>query len=154
MTVYFLDTSAAAKLYVVERGTDWLTSIADPLARNELIIGRLTVVEIAAALYRRAKAGLLSRAQTASAMASLRRDMELTYQVVEFDQAVSHAALKMAERHGLRGYDCVQLATAVALRDLRNLDDLPQLEFVSSDSELNEAAATEHLRVIDPNGYN
>ncbi len=50
MVAYFLDSSAAVKLYVVEPGTAWLTKLVDPADSNEIFVVRITPVEIAAAL--------------------------------------------------------------------------------------------------------
>lgn len=92
MTALFLDTSAAAKLYVVERGTTWLTSLADPAGHNEIFIVRLTVVEIAGTLFRRVKGSMLCAEEASAAMSALRRDLERTFQVLEFDTVVSDLA--------------------------------------------------------------
>ncbi len=153
MAVYFLDSSAAAKLYVAERGTIWLANLAYPVGRNELLGVRLTAVEIAATLFRRVKGHVLSREQAASAVGALRRDLEWTYEIVEFSPAVSDLALAVAERHGLRGSDCVQLAAALTVRRRRETARLAPLEFVSADAELNAAARAEGLQVLDPNDY-
>lgn len=56
----------------------------------------------------------------------------------------------MAERHGLRGYDAVHLAAAVALQRMRERMELPPLTFVSADAQHREAAAAEGLPVEDP----
>ncbi|MDP2935437.1 MAG: type II toxin-antitoxin system VapC family toxin [Dehalococcoidia bacterium] len=152
-TAYFLDSSAAIKLYVVERGTTWITNLAAVAGRNEIFIVRLTVVEIAATLFRRVRGSKLSEEQAASAVSALYRDIEWTYQIVEFNPVLSDLALTMAERHGLRGYDCVQLAAAVTVQEDRGPAHLPSIALVSADWELNEAARAEGLQVVDPNDY-
>lgn len=153
MTAYFLDSSAAVKFYVVERGTRWITNLAALAARNKIFIVRLTMVEIAATLFRRVRGTSLSQDQAASAMSALRRDIEWTYQIVEFNPVLSDLSLAMAERHGLRGFDCVQLAAAVTVQEDRAPAHMPSIAFVSADAELNAAARTEGLQVVDPNDY-
>jgi len=53
----------------------------------------------------------------------------------------------------LRGYDAVQLATALAANRKRLNDGLGALIFVSADDELNTAAKAEGLSVENPNDY-
>ena len=58
--------------------------------------------------------------------------------------------MTLAEQHGLRGYDAVQLAAALGLHAVRHMGGLPPMTFVSADSDLNTAAQTEGLIVDDP----
>jgi uncharacterized protein len=58
-------------------------------------------------------------------------------------------AMRLAERHYLRGYDAVQLAAALAVRRLQSPDDEP-LILLSADGELNAAARQQGLTVQDP----
>lgn len=96
---------------------------------------------------------MLSGEQAAGAMGALRRDLDWTYSVVEFDPTVSELALTMAERHGLRGNDCIQLAAALTVKRRREAASLSPLELASADMELNAAARAEGLQVVDPNDY-
>jgi len=153
VAAHFLDSSAAVKLYVAERGTPWLIALANPALGHEWFIVRLTVVEIAAALYRRVRTGTLTGAQAVSAVAALRRDLDGTYRVVEVSQVVAELALGVAERHGLRGYDCVQLAGALLTHQARLAAGLGPLILVSADAELNAAASVEGLGVDGPNSH-
>ena len=59
----------------------------------------------------------------------------------------------LAETHGLRGYDAVQLAAGVELNRLGKTAGLPPLTLVSADRQLNNAAATEGLLVEDPTAH-
>jgi len=52
----------------------------------------------------------------------------------------------LVRRHGLRGYDAVQLA---AVLEIHATD--PSLTLLSADAELNAAALAEGLTVDDPN---
>jgi hypothetical protein len=61
--------------------------------------------------------------------------------------------MEMAEQYGLRGYDAVRLAAAMALQDLRQAMHLPALTFVSSDDQQLQTAADEGLAVEDPNQH-
>lgn len=62
-------------------------------------------------------------------------------------------AMSLAQAHGLRGFDAVHLATALAVHDLHRSLQLPAITFVSADIDQHQAAATEGLLVEDPNAY-
>jgi hypothetical protein len=72
--------------------------------------------------------------------------MDVTRQTVE-------QAAALADKHGLRGYDAVQLATALEAQAVRDSLGLPQLIFVSADGHLNTAAQSEGLPLENPNNY-
>ena len=150
---YFLDSSAAVKLYVRETGTAWVTDLADPSSGDELVIVRITAVEIAAALFRQAHGGRLSLADATRALSILHRNLQRTYQVVELSPAVGDLAVEVARRHALRGYDCVQLAAALFTQRQRAAAGLRALTLASADQELNMAGLTEGLKVEDPNDH-
>lgn len=42
MSAYFLDTSALAKRYIHENGSQWIETIVDPVASHSLIVARLS----------------------------------------------------------------------------------------------------------------
>ena len=69
---------------------------------------------------------------------------------MEIKQDIIDLAMTLAQRHGLRGYDSVQLAAAVSVfaQSVNEGDDLP--EFVSADARLNEAAASEGMAAQQP----
>jgi uncharacterized protein len=72
------------------------------------------------------------------------------YQV---DNSILDRAVHLAKRHGLRGYDAVQLATAAFANNERTQYGLLQLTFVCADNDLNEAAKLEGLLFENPNCY-
>lgn len=112
MSIYFLDSSALVKRYVAEPGTPWVQRLADPTCRNQLIIARITQVEVAGALARREREGFLDSDAISRAFDTLQYDLDTQYQVVELDAAVAEAAIQLVRLHPLRAYDAVQLASA------------------------------------------
>jgi predicted nucleic acid-binding protein len=70
--------------------------------------------------------------------------MEVTRHLVE-------QAAAFADQYGLRGYDAVQLATAVGAQAIRASLGLPPLIFISADDRLNAAAQSEGMSVDNPN---
>ena len=59
--------------------------------------------------------------------------------------------MMLAETHGLRAYDAVQLAAVLELQASRTAGGLAPISLVSSDRDLNAAATASGLLVEDPN---
>ena len=151
--VYYVDTSASGKRYIVETGSAWLQGILDPKTGREVIINRITTVEIMAAITRRERGGSLTQSDALQAKSDFRADVSNEYQVVEISPTLATLAMHFAETHGLRGYDAVQLAAAIEVNALRIALGMPEIIFVSADKELNAAAISEGLTVDDPNAH-
>ena len=153
MAHYFLDSSGLVKRYVVEAGSGWVQSLCTPDAGNTIYISRITGAEVIAAIFRRLRMGDL-RPEDAQAVARrFKDDFERAYRVIEVTAKVVERAMDLAEARALRGYDAVQLATALELHRLRQEMSLPPLAFVSADGDLNEAAEAEGLLTDDPTAY-
>ena len=153
MTVYYFDTSALVKRYAQEVGTAWVMSLTDPTAGHDVYVVRITSPEMIAALFRKVRTREVTRVDAVRAAANFKTDFQTQYQVMEVTADLADRAMTLAEQHGLRGYDAVQLATALELHTVRNLMRLPSLTFVSADSDLNAAAQTEGLIADDPNAH-
>lgn len=70
------------------------------------------------------------------------------YQIIEPTEDIVLRAGLLVATHGLRGYDAVQLASALWLQ--MRLSDPDALVFVCSDTNLSRAAKAERLTVADP----
>lgn len=153
MAVYFFDSSALVKRYAHETGSDWILALTEPSAGHSLYIARITAVEVISALTRRQRGGSISATDSATTMAAFRHDLSHQYRVIEIIPAVITQAMQLAETHGLRGYDAVQLAAALIVQKMRETLGLSALELVSADRDLNEAAGAEDLTVDNPNSH-
>ena len=151
MTTYYLDTSALVKRYVAEAGSIWLPSIVAPATGHLLLTSRITMVEVAGALARRRREGSLAPSDYADALRAFRYDTFAQYKLVEVDAAVSDLAGDLVDRHPLRAYDAVQLASALAANRILQLLALSPLTFLSADDRLVAAARAEGLIVDNPN---
>jgi uncharacterized protein len=149
VAVYFLDSSALLKRYVSEMGTAWTQSLFDPGFRNRINIAAISAVEVIAAIARRFRAGSISLAEATRFSADLRRDLRRDFQVISITPVLISEAMRIAELHGLRGYDAIQLAAALAVRSASSLP----ITIVSADLELNAAASVEGFLVEDPNTH-
>jgi hypothetical protein len=150
MAHFYLDSSALVKRYIAEAGTPWMQTLCAPSADHVLYTVRITGAEIIAALFRRARAGALSITDVQTAAGQFRFDFHGDYQIVEVTEALIDRAMALAEKHGLRGYDSVQLAAALELQALRASFALPPITFVSADDLLNGSALAEGLAVENP----
>lgn len=153
MASYYLESSALVKRYVVETGTAWVRSLAAPAAGNTLYIAQIAGVEAVAAITLRARRGSTTPGDAATAIANFRRDFVRGYYAVPVSLAVIGHAMDLAERHGLRGYDAAQLATALQVQSQRRINGSPALIFLCADGTLNAAAAAEGLVVDNPNAH-
>lgn len=126
------------KLYVRERHSRRVRNAVSTAER--VATSRVAYPEARAALARRRREGGLSARGLRRAVAALDRDLP-SYIVVEIGEALAHRAGDVAERHGLRGFDSIHLASALDLRDLLG----GALWFLAFDARLAAAAAAERL---------
>lgn len=153
MGLYFLDSSALVKRYVTEVGSGWIDQIFDPGASNQLIIARITWVEVLSALARRQREGNLAPDDTAQAIRAFRFDLDTRYRTVEMDALLVDAAGDLVMRHPLRAYDAVQLASALRVQQGLAQVQVPPLTFVCADDRLIAIAQAEGLSANNPNHH-
>jgi len=135
--IAYFDTSALIKLIIEEAGSESAKQLWDASAST--FGGRLVYPEGRAALASARRGWRLSAAGLRSAKARL---AELWDQilVIELSAQVADAAGDLAERHALRGYDAVHLASALTIKDMDRV-------FVTWDRDLSLAAARAGLPV-------
>jgi predicted nucleic acid-binding protein len=137
----YLDTSALVPLLVTESSSIRCRALWD--AADIVLCTALGHVEASAALARSARAGNLSPEARAAA-AELLEQLWSDVTVVPADQPRLRAASAAALRHGLRGYDAVHCAAALAVAG-------PELVAATGDLELLAAWRDERLAVVDTN---
>jgi uncharacterized protein len=147
LALYYLETSALVKLYVLEPGTDRLLQLASNLSENRLAVLAISPVEVRSAIRRRERAGDIDSKTAGLILDRLRQHLEARFLRQALNDTVLDGALEMIDRYALRAYDAIQLAGCLALRTAAGTD-LPT--FVCSDRQLLEAARSELLSVLDP----
>ena len=70
MVIYYMDSSCLVKRYVNEIGSEWVLSITDPVAGNEIYTVRITGVEVVSAVSRRKRDGTIISADVAMVIAT------------------------------------------------------------------------------------
>lgn len=153
MTHYYLDTSALSKRYVQEAGTEWVRDLAAPDAGNLLLTARITMVEFYSALARRRREGAVPTNAIRVAARAFTKHSASEYDFVELTMEVVQVARELLERHPLRAYDAVQLASALVANQVLSANGLSSLIFVSADARLNRAADAESFLIDDPNEH-
>lgn len=112
--IAYLDASALVKLYVEEPGSAEVKAL---LGRARAAgTGVLSRAEVVAALARAARVGLIPREAGMKAVKSFAGDWEQLVRI-QIGEALAARAATLAWEHGLRGYDAVHLATALAWRE-------------------------------------
>lgn len=153
MAGFFCDSSAIVKRYVNETGSNFVDNLADVQSGNVVLLARITRVEVVSAIARRSKNGSITTADAQNALAAFQHDLTNNYLTIEVTPILVSAAMSLAAKHTLRGYDAVQLAAALEANDERIANGLPPLTLVSADTDLNAAAQVEGLNVENPNNH-
>jgi uncharacterized protein len=146
VSCYFLESTAFAKLFVQEPGTDALIRLMEAVEDNRKLISAATPLEIYAAIRRRERAGAISTENAASALEILRIEAARMVQQ-PLNPAVLEAARQLLDRTSLRWPDSLQLGSAVVAREMFQGTEVI---FVSSSPGMLEAARTEGFNALDP----
>ena len=150
MAAFLFDASGIVKRYLTEIGRVWVQNLTDLTAGHEIFLTRVTRVEVVAAVTRRGRGGLIPAPAVLALLAQFRHDAAHQYNILDVTPALLTNAERLAEIHGLRGYDAVQLAAAAELHLARSTLGLGRMTLISADQELNAAATAEGLDVDDP----
>lgn len=141
MVVAYGDSSALVKRYLDEPGSEAVDAV------DGWVTSSLSAVEVSSAIWRRNRMGELSSADAGilarRAAGDLTGDDLHTILVPPHDEVLA-TAVRLTATAGLRGYDAVQLATALTARD-----SYPDLTlFASFDEQLCGAAAAHGFELL------
>lgn len=135
----YFDASALVKRYVREQGSVQVRR----LLATDAATSRLSEVEVASALMRRARENAISLAQRDRALAALQADFPAIL-AVELTAEITARSQALLGRHPLRAGDAIQLASCLYLQDRLGA----RLPFVAFDGRLLEAARREGLSTL------
>ncbi|HMS39068.1 MAG TPA: type II toxin-antitoxin system VapC family toxin [Pyrinomonadaceae bacterium] len=153
MSVFFCDTSGLVKRYVAETGSTWLTSQIDPANGSRIYIAQITIVEVVSAITRKERGNHLSANDAATALQTFEINCLFEFSIVPFSMILVNESVSLAKKYALRGYDAVQLASALQTQIKRTNAGLSPLTLLSADTDLNAAAISEGLTVDNPNNH-
>ena len=152
MAFYYFDSSAVVKRYVLEPGSGWVRRLWNEHS-GAILISWLAVPESAAAFAVCRRVGKLTSREARLAYRQLEYDLaEQFFRLVPLTLDIARLAADLTQRYALKGYDAVQVATALTVaQQLRTLDE--DLVFVSGDRQTLKAAQKEGLSTDDPGDH-
>ncbi len=144
MTYYYFDTSALAKRYSPETGSETVDAIINDQT-SIIVIGNIAITELYSALSKKRRIGEISDNDFLCAIYRIEQDIsEQLYQFLEVDNHTITATKTLILTYPtLRTYDAIHLALALELSELN-----PTV--VTSDIVLFNACQSEKLKVINP----
>lgn len=112
--ILYLDASALVKCFVAEEGSQDVIRLiqASEVAGTSLV----SRAEVAAAIARASRVGSISREEGELAIARFEAEWANLVRL-QMTEAIIAQAASLAWQQGLRGYDAVHLASAIAWRD-------------------------------------
>ena len=146
MSIFFLEATAFARLFVREPGTEALIRLMGNVEDNRKLISAATPLEVYAALRRRERLGHIAPEAAVAAIESLRVEAARMVQQ-PLNPGVLEAARRLLDRTALRWPEALQLGAALAARDMF---PSTRIAFISASAALLEAAQSEGLEAIDP----
>ena len=139
--ILYLDTSSLVKLYVSEMESGTVRQLVD--TAEVAASSRLAYVEARAAFARKRREHGITPKDYRNIVQDFDRDWD-SYFLVDVSDALVKTAGQLAEKHALRGYDAIHLASAVTLQ---RQGDRP-VTFTCFDPRLSLAARREGLKII------
>ncbi|MBI3756194.1 MAG: type II toxin-antitoxin system VapC family toxin [Deltaproteobacteria bacterium] len=139
--IIYLDTSSLVKLYAEETGSEKIRDIT--YKASVISTSKVAYAEARAAFARKQKQDGFSINTLRKIVGDLNRDWESCF-VIEITDGLIRYAGDLAEKHLLRGFDSIHLASAVNLKNKTR----SEIYFSSNDAKLNRAAEKEGLAVL------
>lgn len=139
--IIYLDTSSLVKIYVDEAGSSRVKELVD--SSSVVSTSKVAYAEARAAFARKHKEGGLPRNALRKIVEDLNRDWE-NYFAIEVTDGLIRSSGDLAEKHLIRGFDSIHLASAVNLKVKLG----KEVYFSSKDSKLNKAAEKEGFVVL------
>lgn len=149
MSVYYVDTSALAKRYVPEVGSQWVLSWILPSNNNVIVMAELASLEIFSLLNRRVRENTLSAANADVLKSNFLLHVEHQYSVIPLTSTILIEARELIDSHPLRTLDALQLACALHAASILGVS----MTFISADDDLLEAAHAEGFVTDNPNHH-
>jgi len=140
----YADSSAVVKVYIDEAGSERMRDIVFS-EENHIFISKITGAEVAAAFSRTKRMNDIAEDDYNQIFSDFLSDFEELFVRSEVTDSIVSRAIELTKTRTLRGYDAVQLATALTLST--EIDD--KMIFISADGGLNDAAKAEALTVED-----
>ncbi len=152
MEIDFFETSSLIKRYVFETGSNWVRSRCQPTPQRLIVICELCIAEVASAVARRHRQGLITEAERDLFLAQFLAHCRTEYFLVPITRQVLEEAGTLCFRHPLRALDAIHLAASLHVARAARRQGLT-ITFVSADDTLLNSARIEGLGVENPNWH-
>ena len=139
--ILYLDTSALVKKYFEEKNSfevisAWKSALG-------ITTSAVAYAELLAAVYRKAAETRVRKSLFHSIVGRFQEDWS-SFIIVEVDNRLNETIHKVIANYGLRGFDAIHLASALAMGSALSDDYL----FACYDDKLNQAARAEGLQTL------
>ena len=122
-----------------------------PAATNIVSIADITRAEVTSAFARRTREGIITLDEREALMQIFQAHCATQYRIVPTQPLIIDLATELPQRHPLRAYDAVQLASASLVNQSLIAHGLSPLIFVTADDRLIAAAGGEAITAENPN---
>src|SRR2546427_888120 len=123
------------------------------LTINGQRLADITRAEVTSALARRAREGVITLDERDELIQAFRAHCATQYRIVPTQPGIIDLATALLQRHPLRAYDAVQLASASIVNQSLIAHGLPPLIFVTADDRFIAATRDEAVTAENPNLY-
>ncbi|MFQ5745517.1 MAG: type II toxin-antitoxin system VapC family toxin [Acidobacteriota bacterium] len=138
----YLDTSALIKRFVAEKGSALVRILVT--GDRPIATAKIAYAEVYAGLTRKHREGHLSDRRYALTCRQFERDWQ-AYVRVDLRDEILVLARDLIQRHPLRGFDAIHLASALGLKRALAED----VTFAAADERLLRAAEAERLQALN-----
>ncbi len=139
--ILYCDTSALIKRYVEEEGTVYVDKLWEEC--QGVVTSVVAFAEAMSAFSRKLREGILSVKEHSKTVRKFKDDYEHLI-LVPVDNDLNSVMEGLFNRHHLRGFDAIHLASALIFKDLEEIDSV----FACFDHALNKAAIKERTKTI------
>ena len=127
-------------------------ALIDPRAGNTIFVAELTRVEAAASIAARHRAPSgITLVVRDNAVNLMLRHCASEYRVIPLTSSIVSRAVTLTQNYRLRGYDAIQLATALIASEQLVAAGMSVTILLAADHDLLAAAQAEGLAIEDPN---
>jgi predicted nucleic acid-binding protein len=151
MPVYYADSSVLVKRHIREVGTLWFTTLVG-LSTTLIVTAEFSITEVYSALNRRRRERSIGQRLYADAVNDFLETCHSEYELVALSGYIIESACALLERHALRAFDALHLATAMQVHTQLQATRKGALILLTADTKLLAAASAEGIQTESPVG--
>jgi predicted nucleic acid-binding protein len=149
MSIFYADSSVLVKRHVREVGSQWFKElVAEP--STYIVTAEFTVAEVYSALNRRRRERSIGQRLYADATNRFMQLCRSEYELLPLSEQMIQVACNLLERHAIRAFDALHLATAVHVNAQLHTAGKGESTLLTADTRLLTAASIEGLQTHGP----